>query len=187
MQKNIIPSDFHGLVWITGLSGAGKTTIAKQLISRLRINGVNPIWLDGDILRKALLIDGGYARDDRLKIAQQYCNLAKTFVDQNHLVVCSTISLFYEIHEWNRTNIIPYLEVFLDVPKPIRARRDTKGYFKGIGANEVTDFAGSHFTVDFPKTSDLYIQNFGDNKAEDTVAIIWEKMTALMIISEQLN
>ena len=184
MQKNILPPSSHGLIWITGLSGAGKTTIAKQLIFLLRSNGVNPVWLDGDTLRKALLIDGGYSRDDRLKIARRYCNLAKTFVNQNHLVVCSTISLFYEIHEWNRTNISPYLEVFLDVPEPIRARRDTQGHFRGIGANEVTDFAGSHIMVDFPKTPDLHIQNFGDNNVEDTIAIIWKKMAPFLIFSE---
>ena len=183
MQKKIIEPNYHGLVWITGLSGAGKTTIAKQLVSHLKNNRINPIWLDGDILRKALMIDGGYSRDERLKIAQQYCNLAKAFVDQKHLVVCSTISLFYEVHNWNRSNVTPYLEVFLDVPETIRARRDSQGYFRRIDANKITNFAGSHFVVELPKSPDLHIQNYGDHRVEDTVGMIWQSLTDLMMVS----
>lgn len=187
MQKTKISSNFYGLVWITGLSGSGKTTVAKSLVSKLRSNSINPIWLDGDNLRKALLIDGEYSRNERLKIAQKYCNLAKIFVDQKHLVICSTISLFYEIQDWNRTNIIPYLEVFLDVPEAIRIKRDSQGYFERIGVNEVTEFAGSHFNVDLPKNPDLHIHNFGDHNVEDTVAIIWQELINSTITSDKIN
>lgn len=187
MQKNNISSNCYGLVWITGLSGSGKTTVAKKLVSKLRSNNVNPIWLDGDNLRKALLIHGEYSREERLNIAQKYCNLAKIFVDQKHLVICSTISLFYEIQDWNRTNITPYLEVFLDVPESIRAKRDSQGHFERIGTNKITAFAGSHFNVDYPKNPNLHIHNFGDHNVEDTVAIIWQEFIALIMTSEKTN
>ena len=185
MHRNNISSNFYGLVWITGLSGSGKTTIAKNLVANLRSNNLNPIWLDGDDLRKALLIDGEYSRSERLKVAQKYCNLAKIFVDQKHLVICSTISLFYEIQDWNRTNIMPYLEIFLDVPEPIRAKRDSQGHSKKVRTNIITEFAGSHFDVNFPKNPDLHIHNYGDHNVEDTVAIIWEKLSVLIMSSEE--
>ncbi len=168
--------ELYGLIWITGLPEAGKTTIAKHLNMRLRENGINPVWLDGNILRKDLLIDGNFKRLDRLKIAQQYCNLAKTFVDQKHLVVCSTISMFHEIYEWNQMHISPYLEVFLDVPEKIRAERDEKGHFKDIEAKNTADFAGFHFPVDQPKSPHLHIKNFGQNSVEDSVSMIWQKL-----------
>lgn len=187
MQKTTSPDNLRGLVWITGLSGAGKTTIAEQLVSRLKRKHVKPVWLDGDTLRKALLIERGFSRSDRLKIARQYCNLAKTFVDQQHLVVCSTISLFDEVHAWNRANISPYLEVFLDVPDTVRAERDTKGHYRGLETNETTDFAGSHFTVDIPKAPDLHIPNFGDYRVEDTLELVWQKLDALQINSSNQN
>ena len=95
--------------------------------------------------------------------------------------------MFYDIHEWNRSNITPYLEVFLDVPEPIRARRDAQGHFREIDTNGVTDFAGFDLAVDLPKAPDIHIQNFGDHNVEGTVAIIWKKLIALRMISEEIN
>jgi adenylylsulfate kinase len=79
------------VIWITGLSGAGKTTLAQALLPMLP----QPrLLLDGDAVREALaLLAGGYAREDRLKLALTYARLAKLAADQGVAVICATISM----------------------------------------------------------------------------------------------
>ena len=99
--------------WITGLSGAGKSTLARALQARLP----QSILLDGDELRAVLgATASGFDRQSRLELARTYARLCGLLAGQGHTVIMATISLFHEIHAWNRENLPGYREIFLDVP-----------------------------------------------------------------------
>jgi adenylylsulfate kinase len=100
--------------WITGLPGAGKTTLAKSLVSLLQEMNVAVVWLDGDKLRAALGESTSFKVSDRLRLGHTYRNLATLCVEQGFTVVVSTVSLFHEIHQANRNTIESYLEIYLD-------------------------------------------------------------------------
>lgn len=150
-----------GTVWLTGLSGAGKTTVAGLLRSSLIAKGINPVLLDGNRLRHIYPIEFGYSVDDRRSLAASYGRLALEVSGQGHLVICSTISLFREIHRWNRRHLPGYLEVWLRVPFEELRRRDTKGIYEAKRGVDNSPVAGVDFPVDFPEAPDLIIDNFG--------------------------
>ena len=89
------------VIWITGLSGSGKSTIGKEVVINLRQKGENVIYLDGDELREIFLKykfnSNFHVREERLKLAKQYSNLCKILEKQNFIVVIATISMFKEI------------------------------------------------------------------------------------------
>ena len=91
--------------WITGLSGAGKTTIGTALYRQLKGNMDNVVLLDGDAIRKALGNDLGYSDAERRKVAYRNGGICKLLSDQGIHVVCCTISMYDEVRNWNRKNI----------------------------------------------------------------------------------
>lgn len=106
------------LIWITGMPGSGKTTLANDLVSSMRIKGQHCIQLDGDELRRILKkenLESDYSPESRLQLALLYSRLAVALNAQGFIVVVSTVSLFWKVHEFNRLNIKNYFEVFLDV------------------------------------------------------------------------
>lgn len=106
------------LIWITGMPGSGKTTLANDLVSSMRIKGQHCIQLDGDELRRILKkenLESDYSPESRLQLALLYSRLAVAINSQGFIVVVSTVSLFWKVHEFNRLNIKNYFEVFLDV------------------------------------------------------------------------
>lgn len=114
------------VIWITGLSGSGKTTLARALQANLR----GSILLDGDELREALgSASHGFDKDSRLRLAKIYAQLAGLLAKQDFIVIVATISLFHELHAWNRAHLPGYLEVFLDIPEEERRKRDPKGLY----------------------------------------------------------
>jgi adenylylsulfate kinase len=116
------------VIWITGFSGAGKTTLARALMPRLPERG---LLLDGDALRAVLGQTAcGYGHEERKQLAFLYARLANMLARQGTTVVVATISLFHDLHTWNRKNLPGYLEVFLDIPEEERQRRDPKGLYK---------------------------------------------------------
>jgi adenylylsulfate kinase len=135
-------------IWITGLSGAGKTTLAQALLPLLP----QPrLLLDGDALRDALrLLAGGYTREDRLKLALTYARLAELAAGQGVTVVCATISMFHEVHSWNRKNLPGYCEIYLDVPEHVRKQRDYKKVYLENDA-----VVGKTLTPELPLYPDL--------------------------------
>lgn len=140
--------------WITGLSGAGKSTLARALQARLP----QSILLDGDELRAVLgATASGFDRQSRLELARTYARLCGLLAGQGHTVIMATISLFHEIHAWNRENLPGYREIFLDVPEEVRRRRDPKGLYAAAQAGSVRQMAGAETPVDLPLSPHLVL------------------------------
>ncbi len=152
--------------WITGLSGVGKTPLAKKLAENL--SKMKPtILIDGDQIREIFKLENKNDRDSRLKIAYIYSNLTKLIVSQNINVVCSTISLFYEIHEYNRKNFDQYCEILIkkDINKLILEDK------KNIYSNSINnhDYAvGVNIEPEYPKNP-TFIFDFNSTNNLDSV------------------
>jgi adenylylsulfate kinase-like enzyme len=108
------------VVWITGLGGSGKTTVATALVRLLRRLGRVAVLLDGDALPASIATDLGYALADRRRAAERYARLAGLLAGQGLTVVVATISMFESVRRANRRRLPRYLEVYLRVPLPRR-------------------------------------------------------------------
>ncbi len=140
------------VIWITGLSGAGKSTLARALMPHLP----GAVLLDGDALRAVLgASQTGFDRQSRLDLAMIYARLCKLLADQGQTVVIATISLFHEVHAWNRDHLPGYLEVFLDAPENARRNRDPKGLYAAADQGKMTQMAGRDTPIDLPEAPHL--------------------------------
>ncbi|SLN38502.1 adenylyl-sulfate kinase [Oceanibacterium hippocampi] len=144
------------VLWLTGLSGTGKSTLARILDARLRDDGALPVLLDGDELRAAIG-DGtaGYDRDGRRRNAWRIARLAALFGNQGHLVIVATMSLFHEIHAWNRFHQPGYLEILLEADLATLAGRDPKGLYRRHAAGDERHVGGLDLAVELPEKPDL--------------------------------
>jgi cytidine diphosphoramidate kinase len=144
--------------WITGLSAAGKTTLAKLLTKKLREKGNSVVMLDGDELREAFAVESSHDLSSRLSLAYSYARLAKMIATQGVIVVVSTVALFREIHEWNRINQPGYFEVYLKVSIDELRRRDPKNIYSRFDAGQIKDVAGLDIGFDEPSNPELLIE-----------------------------
>tara|TARA_A100001015_G_C15034098_1_gene734959 strand:+ start:1070 stop:1570 length:501 start_codon:yes stop_codon:yes gene_type:complete len=135
--------------WITGLSGVGKTPLAKKLTKSLS-KSKPTILIDGDQIRDILKLECENDRNSRLKVAYIYSNLIKLIASQNINVVCSTISLFYEIHEYNRKNFKQYCEILIEKDIEKLISEDKKNiYSNSINAQDYA--VGVNIKPEYPK------------------------------------
>ncbi|MFD4668209.1 adenylyl-sulfate kinase [Lentzea sp. NPDC058450] len=160
-----------GVVWITGLSGAGKSTVTSIVTGRLTSAGRRPVVLDGDRMRRIMPAQPGYTEAERRKVAAFYSRLACELAEQRHLVLCATISLFHDVQRWNRENIASYLEVWLRVPLvALKDRAGRTAFYDhgnlGPGQAPLRNVVGVDEPAQFPRAADLVIDNFGDTTAD---------------------
>lgn len=146
------------VIWITGLSAAGKTTLGRLLFNKLQERGRAVVILDGDELREALSSTGKHDVSARLELAYKYSRLARLIAVQGVSVVVCTVALFHEIHLWNRNNLPGYFEVYLKVPLDELKRRDPKGIYSRYYRGELKDVAGLDMKIEEPKYPDLVIK-----------------------------
>ena len=142
------------VIWITGLSGAGKTTVAEQLTLHIREGGLQPILLDGDILRDLFknteVISETYNREARIKLALKYAHICKILSSQSFTVIIATVSMFREVYAWNRANLPNYFEVYLKVSLDELRLRDPKKIYQRYDAGELNNVAGLDLCIDEP-------------------------------------
>jgi adenylylsulfate kinase-like enzyme len=158
------------VIWITGLSAAGKTTLGRLLVKALQDQGMAAILLDGDELRNALAAKSNHTASARLDLAYKYSRLANLIASQGVTVVVSTVALFHTIHQWNRENINGYFEVYLKVPIEELKRRDPKGIYTLYEKGLLTDVAGLDMKVEEPQCPDLLIEFHPDVGPEEVLA-----------------
>lgn len=161
--------------WITGLSGAGKTTIGRELWTRLRASGRPTVFLDGDILRQAIAEDLDHSAPGRQRSAMRNARICRVLSVQGVDVVCATISLLHDVHRWNRANIPGYREIYLRVPIEELVRRDPKRLYAGARRGEPKNVVGLDIPPEEPKKPDLIIENHGRLDAAAAVDLILDR------------
>ena len=141
--------------WITGLSGVGKSTLARIIYEALCNAGRNPIILDGDDIRKLLLTEPLFDRESRLVTARFNARLCHFLSKRGLDVVCATISLFHEVQEWNRNNMDGYTEIFLDSPLSVLKNRDKKKIYDLGPDSQIKNVVGVDIEAEWPKCPDF--------------------------------
>lgn len=174
------------VIWITGLSGAGKTTLALAITQLLRNAGELVVGLDGDDLRVVFGATAtnsqNHGREGRLALAMQYGHLCQMIAAQGFTVVISTISLFREVYTWNRKNLPGYFEVYLKVPLEELRRRDPKGIYRRFDAGHLSNVAGLDLPIDEPEAADCVVEFV----SEQTAAHLAENLLNLLNIRNAL-
>lgn len=163
--------------WITGLAGAGKTTIAGCLYQKMKEKNDGIVLLDGDELRKTVAGDLGYTEEERFQAAMRYAKLCAMLARQGITVVIGTISMFHKVREWNRKNIPNYCEVYLRVPIPVLESRNQKSLYSNVKTGGIKNVVGMDMVIEEPKNPDLVIDNDGSLTVEECVRKIqgWSK------------
>ena len=132
------------VVWMTGLSGSGKSTIARGLEQALHSEGILSKLLDGDNLRTGLNKNLGFSEDDRLENIRRVAETAKLFLESGIVVICSFVSPTKEIRG-NAEDIIgsdDFLEIYVEASFEECAKRDVKGLYKKALNGEIKNFTG---------------------------------------------
>ncbi|MBT3533107.1 MAG: adenylyl-sulfate kinase [Rhodospirillaceae bacterium] len=164
--------------WITGLSGAGKTTLAAALTQKLQLGKNKVVHFDGDQLRAIFRMTDVHDPAARLDLAFRYARLCQTVAVQGVDVVCSTISLFPEIHQWNRENNPRYAEIYLKVSMDVLKARDDKFIYARAMTGEISNVVGIDIPLVEPAAPDLIIENDGRYRPEQAAELILRHFTA---------
>ena len=147
------------VLWIIGLSGAGKTTLSEKVVEKIRNSKTNVVLIDGDIIRDVFGNDLGHTLEDRHQNADRICRLCKFLDDQGIHVVCAILSLFPESRSWNRKNINNYYEVHIETPIEQLQKRDYKGLYRKFSEGKIKNVAGMDIEFIPPDSPDLSIKN----------------------------
>lgn len=139
-----------GVIWITGLAGAGKTTFASETYKYLKQKHSNVILLDGDVFRN-IFGESAYDRESRIKTGYKIHALAKFLEDNGLLVICAVMGLFDEIYALNRVNFKNYFEVFVKCDFEEIVKRDKKGLYSGAINGKIKNVVGVDIDYDEPK------------------------------------
>ncbi len=150
------------VIWIVGLSGAGKTTIGKAVYEQWQQQAPNTVLLDGDQLRQVFAHDNrqtDYSIEGRRINAQRAMGLCQLLDKQGINVVCCLLSIFESHRQQNRDNLSRYFEVFVDVSMDELIARDDKGLYRSAVAGEAHNVVGVDIPFDPPQSPDLVIEN----------------------------
>lgn len=173
-QKSQMPQ----CIWLTGLSGSGKSTIANLLEKRLYAAGKHSYLLDGDNVRHGLSRDLGFSETDRVENVRRVAEVAKLMVDAGLIVVVGLISPYRAERLMARQLFSPneFIEVFVDTPLDVCERRDVKGLYAKARLGQLKNFTGIDSPYEVPTSPEIQLQA-GISTPEHCVERIWQLLT----------
>ena len=148
-----------GVVWLTGLSGAGKSTIANHAEEKLVARGRHTYLLDGDNVRRGLNRDLGFTEQDRVENIRRVAEVARLMVDAGLIVLVAFISPFRDERSTARELFEPgeFVEVYVDTPIAVAEARDPKGLYKKARRGELKDFTGIDSPYEPPEAPEIHL------------------------------
>jgi len=158
------------VIWLIGMSGAGKTSIGKEVYRLLKAKRPNVVFLDGDAIRHVMGNDLGHTIEDRKVNADRICRFCKFLDDQRIDTVCAVLSIFHESQQWNRKNIQRYFEVYIRVPSGILLARNPKGLYRQALDGKTKNVVGVDIPFSEPENPDLIIDNIADVNSFEGIA-----------------
>ena len=165
------------VIWLTGLSGAGKTTLATQLVAQLRAQARPVCLLDGDLLRRGLCSDLGFSATDRRENIRRAGEVARLLADASVWVVAAFISPFRVDRAMVRHRLPAghFCEVYVHAPLAVCEARDPKGLYKRARRGELKNFTGVDSRYEVPRNPDLHL----DASSFDAATLAEQVLTLL--------
>ncbi len=162
------------VVWLTGLSGSGKSTIANALEQALFLEGYHSYLLDGDNVRHGLNKDLGFSDEARVENIRRIGEVARLFVDAGVIVITAFISPFRADRRLVRELLEPgeFIEAFLDTPIEVCEQRDPKGLYRKARAGEIKNFTGIDAPYEPPQAAELTLRSDRDSVEECVAQVI---------------
>ncbi|NWF70392.1 MAG: adenylyl-sulfate kinase [Chloroflexi bacterium] len=159
-------------LWLTGLSGAGKTTIAMQVEQTLRAQGMRIERLDGDTVRQGLTRDLGFSKEDRDKNIERVTFVAKLLSRNQVGVVAAFISPYRQARANVRAETTNFIEVYVNAPLDVCMTRDVKGMYKKALAGEIKNFTGVDDPYEAPENPELTLYTDRESIEESTAKVL---------------
>ena len=174
-----IKNQSPAILWFTGLSGAGKSTIANLVEKKLHSLGRHTILLDGDNVRHGLNRDLGFTAADRVENIRRVAEVAKLMADAGLIVLVAFISPYRQERDMARSlaRAGEFFEIFVDAPLAVAEQRDPKGLYKKARAGELKNFTGVDSPYEAPLSPEVHI-DAGKTSAADAAEVIVAKITA---------
>jgi bifunctional enzyme CysN/CysC len=167
------------VVWLTGLSGSGKSTIAQALERELFIRAMHPYVLDGDNIRHGLNSNLGFAPEDRVENIRRVSEVAKLMADAGNVVITAFISPYRADRQRARAIAMEgnaeFIEVFVDAPLEVCEERDPKNLYKKARAGEIREFTGIDAPYELPVDPEIVVQT-NQQSVDESVASILERL-----------
>lgn len=177
MARSETPDSIHRVpqgftVWFTGLSGAGKSTLSRMLEQRFRSVNARVEVLDGDVVRKSLSKGLGFSKEDRDENIRRIGFVCELLSRNGVIAIAAVISPYREVREEVRTRIPNFIEVYVECPIDVLAKRDVKGLYERALAGEIPHFTGVSDPYEPPLAPDVTV-NSGAELAELSLEKIW--------------
>lgn len=168
------------VLWFTGLSGSGKSTVANAVESKLLSLGKHSYLLDGDNVRHGLNKDLGFSDADRVENIRRIGEVAKLFVDSGAIVLTAFISPFISDRQQARELLAEkqFLEVFIDTPLEICEQRDPKGLYKKARKGEIKNFTGIDSEYEAPLNPEIHVKT-ANKSIEECAELVVKQLLEL--------
>lgn len=168
-------------LWFTGLSGAGKTTVANLVEEELRRRGHKVEALDGDVVRTHLSKGLGFSKEDRDTNIKRIAFVCELLTRNDVIAIAAAISPYREVRDYARTTIGNFVEIFVDCPLDVCVERDTKGLYKKAIAGEITNFTGVSDPYEEPESPEVTLHTHKE-PPEASAAKVIAKLEELSFI-----
>ena len=185
-QRAALNKQKPAILWFTGLSGAGKSTVASLVEQRLHARGHHTMVLDGDNVRHGLNRDLGFTEADRVENIRRVGEVAKLMVESGLVVLCSFISPYRAERDMVRGLVEPgeFIEVFVDTPISDCIERDPKGLYAKARAGQLKNFTGVDAPYESPENPEIHLHTLGRTPEQLTEEVLLALADRQIVSSE---